>query len=300
MIVRDAGRAARLKTYAFGYGLLLPTLALLAVLLAWPVLQAVAMSVQRLRLTAPEPARFVGWDNYVALWRDPTWWSALRITLIWTSANLVAQLLLGTLLALLLNERLRGRGGLRSAALIPWIVPSVAAALIWRWLFDGSAGLINALLVQIGVLHDYVAWLGNPQTALPAVILESIWKGTPFVLVVVLAALQTIPAELNEAAAIDGAGSLQRLWRITLPAIRPTLAIAAILTVVYTVNNFNAIWLMTQGGPLHATEILFTYAYQTAFQRFDFGLAAAMSVVLFVILLIPTSAYLFLVERSEE
>jgi multiple sugar transport system permease protein len=289
-----------MRAYAFGYALLLPTLLLLAVVVVWPVLQAVGMSLERLRLTAPGQAPFVGLANYAALWRDPVWWQALRTTLVWTAANLVAQMTLGTVLALLLNERLRGRAGLRALALVPWIVPSVAAALIWRWLFDGSAGLINALLVKAGLIQAYVAWLGNPQTALPAVIIESVWKGTPFVLVVVLAALQSIPAEIHEAAAIDGASSVQRLVRITLPAIRPTLAVAAILTVVYTINNFNAIWLMTQGGPLHATDILFTYAYQTAFQRFDFGMAAAMSVVLFGLLLIPTAAYLLLVERGDQ
>jgi multiple sugar transport system permease protein len=291
---------ARARATGFGYALLLPTLLLLAVVVVWPVLQAVGMSLERLRLTAPGQASFVGLANYASLLRDPVWWQALRTTLVWTAANLVAQMTLGTVLALLLNERLRGRPGLRALALVPWIVPSVAAALIWRWLFDGSAGLINALLVKAGVIQAYVAWLGTPQTALPAVIVESVWKGTPFVLVVVLAALQSIPAEIHEAAAIDGASSVQRLVRITLPSIRPTLAVAAILTVVYTINNFNAIWLMTQGGPLHTTDILFTYAYQTAFQRFDFGMAAAMSVVLFGLLLIPTAAYLFLVERGEE
>jgi multiple sugar transport system permease protein len=270
------------------------------VVAVYPLLQALYMSLERYRLTDSAPPAFVGLANYTALTRDPVFWGSLQTTAVWTVANLVAQMVLGTALALLLNEPLRARGAHRAVALIPWIVPSVAAALIWRWMYDGSAGLINAVLYKLGLIQQYVAWLGNAQTALPAVIVESIWKGTPFVVVIVLAALQAVPGELYEAASIDGAGRAQRFWNVTLPSIRPTLAIAAVLTIIYTVNNFNAIWLMTQGGPLHATEILFTYAYKTAFQRFDFGSAAAMSVVLFAILLVASAGYIFLVERNDE
>ncbi len=297
---RQPSTVAPRRIDLLGYALLLPTLVVLAVVVVYPLLQALSMSLQRYRLTDSAPPAFVGLANYAALTRDPVFWGSLQTTVVWTVANLVAQMALGTALALLLNEPLRARGAHRSVALIPWIVPSVAAALIWRWMYDGSAGLINALLYRLGLIQQYVAWLGNTQTALPAVIVESIWKGTPFVVVIVLAALQAIPGELYEAASIDGASRGQRFWNVTLPAIRPTLAIAAVLTIIYTVNNFNAIWLMTQGGPLHATEILFTYAYKTAFQRFDFGSAAAMSVVLFGILLVASAGYIFLVERNDE
>ncbi|MBV9355365.1 MAG: sugar ABC transporter permease [Chloroflexi bacterium] len=297
---RQPSTVAPRRLDLLGYALLLPTLIVLAVVVVYPLLQALYMSLQRYRLTDSAPPAFVGLANYAALARDPVFWGSLQTTVVWTVANLVAQMVLGTALALLLNEPLRARGAHRAVALIPWIVPSVAAALIWRWMYDGSAGLINALLYRAGLIQQYVAWLGNAQTALPAVVVESIWKGTPFVVVIVLAALQAIPGELYEAASIDGAGRGQRFWNVTLPAISPTLAIAAVLTVIYTVNNFNAIWLMTQGGPLHATEILFTYAYKTAFQRFDFGSAAAMSVVLFGILLVASAGYIFLVERNDE
>ena len=282
-----------------GYVLLLPTLAVLALVIVYPVLDGMRISLMRMKLTSTSAPRYVGLDNYVNLFQDDKFWFTLRTTAIWTLANVVAQLVLGLALAVLLNEQLKARGLYRSVALIPYIVPSVAAALIWRWMYDGSAGIVNAALLRLGVIDSYQQWLGEISTALPAVIIESVWKGTPCVTILLLAGLQTIAPEYYEAASIDGASSWQRFLQITLPLLRPSLAVATILTTVYTVNNFNAIWLMTQGGPLGSTEILFTWAYKLAFDRFDFGMAATVSVVLFGILAVFAAIYIFLVEREE-
>ena len=282
-----------------GYILLLPTLAVLALVIVYPVLDGMRISLMRMKLTSTSASRYVGLDNYLDLFQDDKFWFTLRTTAIWTLANVVAQLVLGLALAVLLNEQLKARGLYRSVALIPYIVPSVAAALIWRWMYDGSAGIVNAVLLRLGVIDSYQQWLGEISTALPAVIIESVWKGTPFVMILLLAGLQTIAPEYYEAASIDGASSWQRFLQITLPLLRPSLAVATILTTVYTVNNFNAIWLMTQGGPLGSTEILFTWAYKLAFDRFDFGMAATVSVVLFGILAVFAAIYIFLVEREE-
>jgi multiple sugar transport system permease protein len=291
----SAGARERL----FGYALLLPTLTLLGLVILYPLLDGVRISLMRMKLTSVAEPRFVGLQNYVSLFQDEKFWFTLRTTAVWTVANVVAQIILGLALAVLLNEKIRGRGLYRSIALIPYIVPSVAAALIWRWMYDGSSGIINAILFRLGLIESYRPWLGEVSTALPAVIIESIWKGTPFVMILLLAGLQTISPEYYEAGAIDGASAWQRFRDITLPLLRPSLAVATVLTTVYTVNNFNAIWLMTQGGPLGTTEILFTWAYKMAFQRFDFGMAAAISVVLFGILAIFAAIYIFLVEREE-
>lgn len=282
----------------FGYLLLLPTLAVLALVILYPVLDGMRISLMRMRLTSTSEPRYIGLDNYVDLFHDEKFWFTLRTTAIWTISNVIAQLVLGLALAVLLNERLKGRGLYRSIALIPYIVPSVAAALIWRWMYDGSSGIFNAILYRLGIIDAYKPWLGEVNTALPAVIVESVWKGTPFVMILLLAGLQTISPEYYEAAAIDGATAWNRFVDITLPLLRPALAVATVLTTVYTVNNFNAIWLMTQGGPLGTTEILFTWAYKLAFDRFDFGVAATVSVVLFGILAIFAAIYIFLVERE--
>ncbi len=283
-----------------GYRHLRPTIVVMGLVIVYPVFRGVLISFQSFRLTRPGEIDFIGFGNYAAVFGDPVVWTAASNTAVWTVSNVVVQIILGTALALLLNERLAGRGLFRSTMLIPWIVPSVAAALIWRWMYDGSAGIVNAVFYRLGIIDDYVAWLGNVGTAMPAVILESIWKGTPFVLIMILAGLQALPGDLYEAAALDGASALHRLRTITLPLLRPTLAIATILTTVGTVNNFNAIWLMTQGGPLHSTEILFTLAYKFAFAEFNFGVAAATSVILFLLLMLPAGLYLFLVERGED
>lgn len=283
----------------FGYALLLPTLAVLALVILYPLADGFRISLMRMKLTSVAEPRFIGLENYVELFQDPEFWFTLRTTTIWTVSNVVAQIVLGLGLAVLLNERLKARGLYRSIALIPYIVPSVAAALIWRWMYDGSSGIFNAILYRLGLIEDYRPWLGEVSTALPAVIIESVWKGTPFVMILLLAGLQTISPEYYEASAIDGANPWQRFRDITLPLLRPSLAVATVLTTVYTVNNFNAIWLMTQGGPLGSTEILFTWAYKWAFDRFDFGMAAAISVVLFGILAIFAAIYIFLVEREE-
>jgi multiple sugar transport system permease protein len=283
----------------FGYGLLLPTLGVIGLVILYPMVDGFRISLMQMELTSPDDTRYIGFDNYVSLFQDDEFWFTLRTTVIWTVSNLVAQMLLGLALALLLNEQLKARGLFRSIALIPYIVPSVSAALIWRWMYDGSSGIINAGLVNLGVIDSYQPWLGDVNTALPAVIIESIWKGTPFVMIMLLAGLQTISPEYYEAAAIDGAGTWRRLFNITLPLLRPTLAVATILTTVYTVNNFNAIWLMTQGGPLGSTDILFTSAYKMAFESFDFGMAATVSVVLFGILAVFGAIYIFLVERED-
>lgn len=293
------GLSAARRERLTGYALLLPSLTVLALVIVYPVLDGIRISLMRMKLTSTAGPRYVGLDNYLDLFQDDKFWFTLRTTAIWTLANVVAQLVLGLALAVLLNEQLKARGLYRSIALIPYIVPSVAAALIWRWMYDGSAGIVNAVLLRIGVIDSYQQWLGEISTALPAVIIESVWKGTPFVMILLLAGLQTIAPEYYEAAAIDGASAWQRFLQITLPLLRPSLAVATILTTVYTVNNFNAIWLMTQGGPLGSTEILFTWAYKLAFDRFDFGMAATVSVVLFGILAIFAAIYIFLVEREE-
>lgn len=283
----------------FGYALLAPTLALLCVVILYPLANGVRISLMRYKLTSTADPRWVGLANYRKLFQDEEFWSVFRTTVIWTTSNVVVQLVLGLALALLLNEQLKVRGLFRSIALIPYVVPSVCAALIWRWMYDGSAGIINSVLYKLGLIDQYRPWLGDISTALPAVIIESIWKGTPFVMILVLAGLQTIPPDYYEAGALDGAGSWRRFVDITLPLLQPTLAVATILTTVYTVNNFNAIWLMTRGGPLGSTDILFTYAYKEAFESYDFGMAATVSVVLFGILAIFGAIYIFLVERQE-
>lgn len=271
----------------FGYLLVAPALLVLLGVIGFPLVQAAWMSLHQIVLTRPDQGTpFVGLQNYLEVISAPYFLPDLLNTTVWVGVNLGAQLLLGLTVAVLLNQAFAGRGLARGILLIPWILPSVVSLLTWRWMYDAQFGVINSLLVQWGLIERAVAWLGNTETALGAVIVESIWKGTPFVFVMLLAALQAVPRELYDSSRVDGANMWQSFRHITLPMIQPTLVIAATLTTIYTFNNFNAIWLLTEGGPLRSSETLNILVYKQAFQAFDLGQATATGMITFGILLV--------------
>jgi multiple sugar transport system permease protein len=296
--VFETGRGARIYPYL----LVLPAFVIVLGVVLYPVVAGIVASFQdlTLRTLSRGTVSFVGLRNFERMWADPVFWIALRNTGLWVGANVVAQMVLGLALALLLNQRVRGLGFFRAGILLPWVVPSVVAVLTWRWMYDPSVGIVNEMLVRTGLLQEYFPILGDVRTALWAVTVESIWKGTPFVMLLLLAALQMIPRSVTEAAQMDGAHGWRMLLFIVLPQIRLAFAIAMILTLILTVNNFNAIWLMTAGGPLNSSEILFTLAYRYGFERMNLGLASAVATVLFFFLVVVTSVYLYLIRLRDE
>ncbi|NPV56928.1 MAG: sugar ABC transporter permease [Anaerolineae bacterium] len=270
-----------------GYLLITPAFLAIFAVLVYPLGRAIDMSFHKIILTQPNLGQpFIGLENYIQVIKDPIFLNAIENTFVWLFFNLVFQMLFGTLIALLLNESFRGRGLVRGLMLIPWVTPSVVAMLTWRWMYDAEFGIINQFLKSIGVIDKGIAWLGNVDTAMPAVILESVWKGTPFVMLMILAALQAVPRELYDVAKVDGANAVQSFFNVTMPLIMPTFIIAATLTVIYTFNNFNAIWLMTEGGPLRATETLPILVYTLGFRNFDLGRSSAVGVLTLLILLV--------------
>ncbi|MGE5675726.1 MAG: carbohydrate ABC transporter permease [Mycobacterium leprae] len=289
------------RQWGFGYALTLPAIVVIFLVILYPMARGIQMSFQNITLfnLSRDTHAFVGFKNYVGVFANPDFWRVIKNTAVWTVVNTVVQIALGLGAALLLNQKLKGQGIFRAVALIPWIVPSVVAVLTWRWMYDSGNGIFGYWLIKLGLAHEYVNWLGNISTALGSVIVQSIWKGTPFVLIMFLSGLQAIPNELYEAAAMDGANNWHILWRVIVPVLKRTIAVATILTVVFTLNNFNSVWLMTQGGPLHSSEILLTYAYKVAFQDFNLGQASAISVVMFVFLAVISTIYIGLVERGE-
>jgi len=199
--------------------------------------------------------------------------------------------------ALLLNVKMRGAAWVRSFYMLPWLVPSVVAALVWRWIFNDQFGIANEMLRRIG--GPAVNWLGEAGSAMFAVILVDVWRGLPLMTLLLLAGLQTIPRDTIEAAMIDGAGARHRFLRVVLPQMRTMLVMAGTLSLIGTFNSFNIIWVMTGGGPAHATDILVTHVFRTAFQGFDFGLAAALSVLIILCITLLTAVYRRLLERRE-
>lgn len=294
----ETGRGARVYPYL----LVLPAVVLVVGVVVYPVLSGIwyAFHDVTLRSLNRGTITFSGLRNFERAFADPVFHLAARNTVVWVTLNVVAQLSLGLALALLLNRPRPGIGFFRSGILVPWVVPSVVAVLTWRWMYEPSVGIINELLLRAGLIDSYRPWLGDTATSLLAVTVESIWKGTPFVMLLLLAALQMVPKSVLEAADMDGAWGWRKLWYVILPQIRVAFAIAAVLTFILTVNNFNAIWLMTEGGPLNSSEILFTLAYKYGFQRFDLGLASAVATLIFVGLVVATTLYLFLIQSREK
>ncbi len=294
----ETGRGAQVYPYL----LVLPAVVLVVGVVVYPLVSGIwyAFHDVTLRTLNRGTVTFEGLGNFRDVFADPVFFLAARNTVVWVALNVVAQLGLGLALALLLNRPRPGIGVFRSGILIPWVVPSVAAVLTWRWMYEPSVGIVNEMLLRLGVIDKYHPWLGDTDTALLAVTVESIWKGTPFVMLLLLAALQMVPRSVLEAADVDGASGWRKLWYIVLPQIRVSFAIAAVLTFILTVNNFNAIWLMTEGGPLNSSEILFTLAYKYGFQAFDMGKASAVATLIFVGLALATTLYLFLIQSREK
>jgi multiple sugar transport system permease protein len=276
----------------WAYYLLLPSLLLVAAVALYPVTSGVWLSFQRYNLLrAPVPS-FVGLAQYADLSTDPVFWTAARNTAVWVTIGAGSQFLLGLITALALNRRgLRVGPLLRVGLLLPWLMPTVVAGHMWSLLLDSRLGVVNDLLVRVGLLHGYVAWFAQSETAMGAVLLVDLWKNFPFFTLLLLAGLQGVPEELYEAAEVDGANAWYRFLRITLPLLTPVIVAAVILRVIGLVNSPDLMIILTHGGPGLATHVLSLLAFNDAYTGFNFGAAAAVASVMLVLLMVFTSAY---------
>ncbi|MCL4561985.1 MAG: sugar ABC transporter permease [Chloroflexi bacterium] len=298
--VRAAGRRNRFFRHASPYFLIFPSIALMAAIILVPLVRGIIMSFNSVNIIKQGEMHFVGLQNYAQMISDPVFHIALRNTAIWTLGVVSLQYLLGLVVALLLNEPIPLRGLFRGLVLVPWVVPSVVAALDWRWIYAPDYGILNYVLSSIGVISDPLQWLSDRHLAMLAVIIVGVWKSTPFMAVVLLAGLQSIPKELYDAAEVDGASMLQRFWYITFPNLRYLSMIVTMLAIIWTFNDFDIAYVMTKGGPSNATHLLSTYAYLSAFTYSDLGYAAAISVVMLVILLVFAIFYSRMLTKGNE
>ena len=284
------------RRQAPGYWFVAPaTLVLVAVL----VLPVVHVLYESFVWTTPARARvFPSLRNYEAVAGDEVVRLAATNTAVFTAVSVGGHLLLGLAVALLLDQRVPGRTLFRNLALLPWMLPPAVVATGWAWLYQNPFGMLNPLLVGIGVLGAPRAWLASPDTAMGAVIVANLWRGFPFISLVLLAGLQAIPAALYEAASADGASALQRFRHVTLPGLKRVLLIAATLDVINTVKYFDLIWVMTGGGPANRTEVFATLIYRVAFQFFRSGRAAALAVIMVAAVLVFSFFYVRLTVRA--
>lgn len=264
-----------------------PAILFLALMLFSPLFWGISMSFTD--KTIGSEANFIAFDNYISLLNNKDFFRALSNTVVFTLLSIVSKLFFGVLLALILNMQFRFRGFVRSLFLIPWTLPNLVAVLNWRWIYNSSGGALNALLKPLGLISRNMSWLSLSSFALIGVVIANVWRGTPFFGITILSKLQTIPNDLYEAASIDGAGVLRKFIHVTLPEIKDVILLSTIISTIWTLNEFDTVWLMTGGGPANRTVLIAVFSYITAMQKMRIGNAVAVSVLIMPVLLILIS-----------
>jgi multiple sugar transport system permease protein len=277
--------------------LLLPTLVLLGLFIAYPFVKGVELSVTDTKVGVA--GSFVGLHNFAVLANDSIFRTAVSNTFVYTAVTTVFKLALGLWLALLLNRNFRGKAITRAFILLPFIIPTVLSTFAWKWMFDPTFSVINWSLFRLGLIHGRINWLGEPELALISVIIVNIWRGVPFFAISLLAGLQTINPELQEAAAIDGARAWQRFWHVTWPLLLPVTMVVVLFSVIQTFSDFQLVYVLTGGGPANSTQLFATYAYQIGVGTGLLSQGAAISLAMFPVLLLVVIVQLLYIRRVE-
>lgn len=299
MTFKAALRRKKLTPYYF----LLPGMAVLAVVILYPILGNVVMSLQKVKLIKGGGGDFVGLANYAKLLGSRTFISSIISSAKFTLISLPVALILGLGLALIFNEIKRYRPIFTAFLIIPWAIAPVVTGYMWRWLFHDSFGLVNYFLAALGLIDENVPWLAHPDTAMAAVVVANIWRFMPYITIMLLAGLQSISAEFYEAAHIDGAGLLQRFWFVTLPQLRHVIGVVFLFAMIWMVNDFALIYIITEGGPARSTQVMPISIYRIAFENLLLGRGAAAGLLLLVFLLAMSAVFirtLFKEERLEK
>jgi trehalose/maltose transport system permease protein len=260
---------------------LLPTFLVVAAVAGWPLVRTLSFAFTDAQLDRLDAADWVGLENFAYLLGDPDWWGSVRNTVVFTVCSVFLELTIGLGIALLLNARFRGRAVLRAVVLIPWAIPTVVSAQIWAWMFHDLYGVFNDLLLSLGLIDAPVAWLADPATSMAAVVVTDVWKTTPFITLLLLAGLQTIPRELYQAAKVDGAGPFMAFFRITLPLLKPAIGVALVFRTLDALRIFDLIYVMTSNS--RATATISVYARQQLIDFQEVGFGSAASFLVFVI-----------------
>lgn len=286
------GRA--ITPYAFA----LPPLIYISIILFWPVGRELWISLTDTKITNPNQGDFIGLANYHRLFSDPDFFKALWITVLYTAGSVLYGVSMGVVSALAIDRPFRFRAIARAILLFGWAVPGVAAVLIWLWMYNEQSGVLNEIFIAIGV--GRIRWLTSMDFALTSIFVVTIWHVAPFVMLVILAALQSVPEEVREAARVDGADPLNVFWAVTLPHILPFIQLVALIVAVWSIRRFELIYLLTGGGPLGSTGTLVVKLRQVAFESYDMGLAGAYGAVGIVLALIVGAVHFFLEKRRTE
>lgn len=275
-----------------------PAILILLTLVAFPIGYSFWVSLHRQNLKRPRATKFVGIDNYIAMWQDPVFLSSLKTTALFVVLVVAMTVVLAMALALVLNETFLGRGVLRSLALLPWAMPGVVNGLMWRTIFDAKTGALNGALQGLGVIDEYQAWLSSPSSAFLLTAVAQVWNTLPFAVILLLAGLSTIPQDLYDAATVDRAGTIGRFFQVTMPWLMHPLLIVLILETMNSFRAFDMIYVLTGGGPGDATQVIAVLNVRTALTYTDFGLGSAYSWMITLFTLIISVGYVMALYRK--
>ena len=289
------------KEKIVGWLMIIPAMLLLGLVFIYPIARAFWLSLFTENLGTDLQPVFSGFTNYSRMLGDGRFWQTLQNTTIFTVASVSLELLLGMAIALILNQSFRGRGIVRTIAIIPWALPTAVMGLAWAWIFNDQYGVVNDILLRLGLIDTGINWLGNPTLAMVALVIADVWKTTPFISIILLAGLQSIPEDIYEAHSLDGANAWQSFYQITLPLLMPQILISLLFRFAQSFGIFDLVQVMTGGGPAGATETVSIYIYSTVMRYLDFGYGAALVVVTFLILIsvVGIATFYFLRGRSD-
>jgi multiple sugar transport system permease protein len=257
-----------------------PMLAVLAVVAVFPVLYSFWISLFDLKLSRPQRTPFVWFNNYAQVFQDQMFWDSVTRTATFTVMAVAAIMVIALCMALLLNEEFRGRRFLSAMLLIPWAIPYVANALMWKWIYDSGFGALNGLLYQLDFIDKYMIWLGDPDKTLPLIANAFIWKEVPLATILLLVTMKSIPGDLYSAAKVDGANVWKRFFHITLPSLKPGFALVMIYETMMAVRHFDLFFILTEGGPAGASHVLAWEVYVETFRKLSFGTGAALAYIM--------------------
>ena len=280
---------------------LFPAVLFMLTLIGYPLIYNIILSFQNVSLAniASKDISFIGIDNYQRLAQDKVFWASLKNTLLYTAGSVVFQFAIGFLLALFFSMKFRLAPFLRGLMMVSWLIPLTVTALLFKFMMASNEGVFNQLLLSWGMIDTPIPWLSDPNMAIWSVIIANIWVGIPFNMLLISAGLSSLPEDVYESASLDGANAFQKFIHLTLPLLRPVITVVMMLGFIYTFKVFDLVFVMTGGGPVHATEVLSTVSYRYSFDEFQFSMGAASANVLFFILLLVSLVYLRLIKKDE-
>jgi multiple sugar transport system permease protein len=293
MEIREKKLARGLSRLQLAILFILPSIFVIIFTLGYPISYGAWLSFQEYSLVGKEAPSFIGISNYIyAITQDSLFWVSLKNTLIYSIGTVALSFIVGFSIALTLNKPIAGRGFWRTLFFFPWVIPSVVVSLLFMWMFNANYGIVNYILLKLGLINEYMRWIISPNLAMLTLIIITAWKLTPFMMVMFLAGLQTIPKEQVEAAIVDGAKGIQIFRYVTIPNLREMIMIVTLMGMIWEFQDFTYIWVITKGGPITATTTWPIYIYKTAFRFFDLGYASSMGVIWMIAILILSIFYI--------